>query len=338
MRAILLLLLISASLLLGGCCGFLSGMPVPPPMNLTFSTALDPSLSLYAVDKEGARTTAINSNDWFYPVQRGLPAGTIYTFRLLRPDGGVAVPANENFTALAAADEPKFQPGVQQYYGFPPGKYTIELVALDIPRMHGTVVARAKIEMVLPYNASEENIGLVEKNCSSLLPVRAGGMYPSMDAPGARTLSDCIRDLAIANSDAEFCKGITKYINDSIMYIDWCVGDYAVDKGDLALCSRRGRAVDRALCRAQITGDFQECLSFECDFYWSCDDQKAVCLANLGLMRKDAAICRMAIEGDYRNRCLGLVLLDKSYCNLLMANESRDSCISYISDMPPSLH
>ena len=308
-------------------------MPVPPPMNLTFSVALDPSLSLYAVDKDGTRAVAFNSNDYFYPVQRGLPAGTTYTFRLLRANGEVAVPANENFTALAAADEPKFQPGVQQYVGFPPGKYSVELVKLDLQRMHGTVVARAKIELALPYNASEENIGAISQNCSHLLPP-GNGIYPSMDAPGARAMSDCIRDLAIAKGDTEFCKGLTRYINDSIFYIDWCVGEVAVNKSDLALCARHARAVDVALCRAQILGDLQECLAFKCEFYWPCDDQRDVCLGNFNIMRNNVTICRMLKGDEVRNRCLGFALRDKTYCNLITVNESRDSCLEYIDDTP----
>jgi len=295
-------------------------------MNLTYSVALDPSLSLYAVDKDGTRITNSYSNDYFYPVQRGLPAGAIYTFRLLRPDGSMAVPANENFTALPPSQEPKFQLGVQQYQGFPPGKYTMELVKLDMQNMHGTVVARAKIAIVLPYDASGENIRLISQNCRQSLPP-GNSAYPSMDAPGARALSDCIRDLAIANSDTEICKGLTNYINGSVFYIDGCVGDYAVNKSDLVLCLKHSRAVDRAQCRAQILNDYHECESFECDFYWSCDDQKSVCLVNFGLSHGNATICSMAQNADYRGRCLALVLHDNSYCSQIMDNQSRASCM-----------
>ncbi|MFA6907254.1 MAG: hypothetical protein WC263_00325 [Candidatus Micrarchaeia archaeon] len=315
-----------SAFLLAGCCLFSEPAP-PPPMSLAFSTALDPSLSVYIVDKDGARIASTYSNDYFYPVQRGLPAGTAYTFRLLRANGEVAVPANENFTALGDADEPKFQLGVQQYQGLAPGKYTLELVKLDLASMRGTVAARAKIAVVLPYDASEENIGLISNNCSRLLPP-AGAAYPAVGAPEGRALYDCIRDLAIAGGDPEICKGLTKYINGSLPYIDGCVGDYAVGKGDLALCAKHGRAVDRALCRAQILGDYHECESFECDFYWACSDQQSVCLVNFGLAHANATICGMAQNGDYRNRCLGLVLHDASYCAQIMDNQSRASCFS----------
>jgi len=301
-------------------------------MNLTFSVALDPSLSLYAVDKDGARISSVNFGSWFYPVQRGLPPGTIYTFRLLDRYGSVVVPANENFTALAAADEPKFQFGVQQYQGFSQGKYTLELVKLDIQNMHGAVVARANISVVRPYSASEENIGVISKNCSALLPP-GNGAYASMDAPGARDLSDCIRDLAISQNDVEICKGISNYVNDSSIFgIDGCMGDYALNKSDLSLCAKRYRAIDRALCRAEVLDNYHECDAFECDIYWSCDQQREICLQNFAITDGNEALCRQVQDGDLRNRCLGMVLHDASYCSQITENESRSSCMGYTTD------
>jgi len=317
---------------LTGCCGLFSDTPIPPPMELTFSVALDPSLTLYAVDWDANRITSTDSNFRFYPVQRGLPAGTLYTFRLIYPNDEVAVPANENFTALPSSEEPNFQAGLQQYYGYPPGKYAIELVTIE--GSHGKIVARTFIRITRANETSPEDVRLVMQNCSHLLPP-GNSIFQSLDSSEAFALAICIRDMAIVQNNPEICKAVIPYFNEGMFISDACFEDYAVNKSDLSLCGKRERAVDKALCRAKITGDMQECLTFQCDFYWSCDDQRDVCLANFNILRNDVSICRMLKGDDMRNRCLGGALLDKSYCNQITANESRESCLRNIDEMPP---
>ena len=297
-------------------------------MNLTYSVALDPSVSIYIVDKDGTRVSSIDSNEWFYPVQRGFPNGTEYGFRLVKKSG--PVPVNEKFIALPPAQEPAFQHGIQQYHGFDPGKYTVELVRIE--GEHGTIVARTNISLTSKFAVSPEDGGLLAQNCSQHIPSDRG-MYPSMDAPGAMDMYGCIRDFAVAQNDPEFCKGITQYINNSFLFIDWCVGDYAVNKSDLPLCAKRERAVDRAICRAEILGDYQACNAFECDFYWSCDEQKDICLESFAMSHENDTVCLRVQDEEIRNQCLGLVLADESYCKLLKDAQSRDSCLQHARDV-----
>jgi hypothetical protein len=317
--------------LLMGCCGFTAPQPLPEPYNLSFSVALDPSVNVYAVDKRGNVISSIEHNEYFFPVQSGLPLGTVYTFRLLRQTGEIVVPANEKFTVTAESGRLKFEPGLQQYHNFPAGKYVIELVKLE--GSHGTIVARANITITSPFEAAPESMSIIEQNCSQFLPAK-NSTYPSMDFPGAASLYSCIGRIASATGDPEICKGIISYFKDGIILADWCIGDFAINKSDLSLCSKRGRAVDRASCRSEILNDWHECLGFECDIGWSCEEQKEICLQGFALSHKDAALCNMLKNDDYRNRCLGLVLLDKSYCNLISDSQSRSSCIRYIDDAP----
>jgi len=319
--------------LLYGCCGFSGPPPPPSPLNLTFSVALDPSVSVYAVDKTGNQTSYHPYFEYFFPVQRGLLAGTSYSFRLIRASTGeVVVPASYNYTAFPPGQGPPYESGTEQYYGFPPGKYTIELVKIE--GLRGIIVARSSLSIYSPTAPMQENKELIEKNCSQYAFNGTGSLFPSMDAPGAWNMQACIRDLAMAKNDTEICKGLPAFINNSAFYIDWCIGEYAINKSDLPLCETRGRAVDRALCRAEIQNDVQECFGFQCDFYWSCDDQQQICMQNFALSHKNMTLCNMVKNDDWRNRCLGLLLYDASYCNKIAENESRASCLEYVSHAP----
>jgi hypothetical protein len=253
----------------------------------------------------------------------------------MHPDGTIAAPVNENFTAAGPGNEPARELGIQQYHGFPIGKYAVELLTLEGSR--GTIVARANITLTSPVSATPELLGLIAQNCSKFLPDEGAGMFPSMEDPSARELSNCIKLLAIANNDTEICKGLTQYINNSVLYVDWCLGDYAVNKSDMSLCSKRERATDRAQCRAAILNDWHECPNIaDCDFYWSCEQQKDVCLQNFAISRGNETLCRQVQSEEYRNQCLGLVLGDASYCNMLQDAQAKSSCLGYVKNAPPS--
>ena len=321
-------LLIAFALVLSGCCGFAGNRAPLTPLNLTYSVALDPSVSFYIVDNSGARISSIDSDEWFYPVQRGLPNGTAYGFRLLKKGG--PVPVNEEFIALPAAQEPNFQVGAQQYHGFDPDKYTVELVRIE--GEHGTIVARTNITVTNRFAIAHDSLDAISKNCSQYMPA-GKGMYGSMEAQGARDLYGCIRDFAVSQGDMEICKGITTYINNSFWDIDGCIGDFAVNKSDLSLCEKRQRAVDRAICRAEILNSYEECSIMQCDFYWSCDQQKDICLQSFAMSHKNDALCLQISDEQIRIQCLGLVLADESYCNKLTDAQSRDSCLQYARHM-----
>ena len=254
-----------------------------------------------------------------------------------RIDGAVStyfewLPAGQYIVGRAGGSMHQVDSAIRAfYYGFDRDNYTVELVKIIGDR--GTIVARTNITVTSKFSSSHENLVAISQNCSRYLPP-GKGMYASMDVQGAMDMYGCIRDFAVAQGDLEICKGITAYINNSFIFIDWCVGDFAVNKSDLSICAKRERAVDRALCRAEILGDFQECLSFECDFFWSCDQQKEICLQNFAISHKNETLCRQVQDAEMRNRCLGLVLLDKSSCEQIRDNESRSSCLSYINNMP----
>ena len=334
MRAVLLASILCFSLIIG-CCGFSGPGPAPAPLNLTFSESLNPSYSVYAVDKNGNEASLHPYFEYFFPVQRRLPAGTAYSFRLIRSSTGeVVVPASYNYTAYPAGQGPPYESGTEQYHGFQPGEYTLELVKIE--GAHGYIVARSDISIYSPVSPMQETADLIAKNCSQYA-FKGGGFFPSMETPGAREMQACISDLAIAENDPEICKGISMYINNSMWDTDGCIGEFAVKSGNISTCSKRDRAVDKALCRAEILGDVQECYGFECDFYWSCEEQQQVCLQNFALSHRDVALCRQVQNDDMRNRCLGMVLYDASYCRDIKENESRASCLQYISNAPQNM-
>lgn len=322
-------LLLAVALVFHGCCGFGGNQARMEQIDLVFSVALDQSVSFYIVDNGGARISSIDSGEWFYPVQRGLPNGTVYGFRLTK-NGEPVNPVNEKFMALPAAQEPNFQAGAQQYHGFKPGKYVVELVKIEGER--GIIVARANITVTDRYSAAPESLDAMSQNCSQYMP-SGKAMYESMDEKGGMELYSCIRDFAVSQDDVEICKGITAYINNSFIFIDWCLGDFAVNKSDLSLCGKRERAVDRAGCRAEILGSYQECGTFECDFYWSCDQQRDICLQSFAMSHSDDALCSQIYDEQIRIQCLGLVLADESYCNMLKGQQARDSCLQYAQNM-----
>ena len=322
-------LLLAFALVFFGCCGFGGSQPPLVPLNLTFTAALDPSVSFYTVDNSGARISSIDSNEWFYPVQRGLPNGTVYGFRLMK-NGMPVNPVNEEFTALPTAQEPNFQAGAQQYHGFAPGKYTVELVKIGGDK--GIIVARTNITLTGRYSTSPESLDAVSKNCSQHMP-RGKAMYESMEAQGARDLYYCILHFAVSQNDPEICKAITTYVNNSFWDIDACVGEFAVNTSDLALCEQRDRAVDKAICRAEILNDYGECSSFQCDFYWSCDQQKDICLQSFAMSHNNDTLCLQISDEQIRIQCLGLVLADETYCKQLTDQQSRDSCLQHARSM-----
>ena len=185
----------------------------------------------------------------------------------------------------------------------------------------------------LASSMENENLALVAMNCSQYLP-RQNETYSSMDLEDTGELFSCIQNLAIQRNDMEICKATVKYFQDGFILSDWCLGGFAQNKSDLSLCGKRGRAVDRAICRSEILGNYQECFSMECDMFWSCDDQKEICIQSYALSHKNSTICNLLTNEEYRNQCLGLVLLDKSYCNKLADKKAMDSCNLYIDRMP----
>lgn len=321
------------SIAFAGCCGLLEGQQVPEPLNVTVSEALNPEYGVYAVNGTGARISAIYTGDWFYPVQKGLLPGTSYGFMLLAKNGTVVVPLNENFTAYALGSGPAYESGVHQYHGFQPGKYTILLVVISGSR--GTIVAKSNISTIPYTSASEKTLGLVGQNCSQFLP--EDGLYASTDSPNASSLVACVRDLALANNDTEICAAAYNYFSNGLWIYDSCIGDFAVNSNDTSLCEKRYRSLDRSLCRADILGDWRECLNMECDdtcFLESKERKTELCIQGYAISHGNDTVCHQLTDDQLLDQCLGLTLSDVSYCNKLLDNVSRESCVQEASRYP----
>lgn len=320
-------------LLLTGCCGlcgFISNQPLPP-LNVTISESLNPEYGVYVVDRSGKEITKLRQQEYFFPVQRGLPDGTAYGFRLLRADRSMAVSLNEQFISGPISNGLGYELGAQQFNDFPAGKYMVELVVIE--GQQGTIVARSDFTLFDPIVVPEESKNVLVENCSEYLP-KQGNYSLSKDEDG-RQLIDCASQLAAALNDTQVCRAVEPYFGGDMWARESCMVDMADKNGNLEYCGGLYRAVDRAICRAKRLNSGAECLNMnDCDFYWSCDEQKQVCLQNFALGAKDAALCRELKNDDYRNRCLGMVLLDKSYCEQVSDNESRASCIGYVDNSP----
>lgn len=320
-------------LLLTGCCGICSlSSPRLPPLNVTISESLNPTYGVYVVDRDGKEITKLRQQEYFYPVQRGLPDGTAYGFRLLRADRSMAVSLNEQFIAGAISNGLNHELGAQQFNDFPAGKYVVELVVID--GQQGTIVARADFTLFDPVVVPEESKNALVENCPEYLP-KSGNYSLSTDEKG-RQLLGCASQLAADLNDTAVCRAVESYFGGDMWARESCMVDMADKNGNIEYCAGLYRAVDRAICRAKRLNSGDECLNMnDCEFHWPCDEQKQICLQNFALGAKDAALCRELKNDDYRNRCLGMVLLDKSYCGRISDNESRVSCIRYIDDMPP---
>lgn len=302
------LLFLALPILLFGCCGLHLGPETPPPpYNITISESLDPSVKLYVVDKNANQVAKIADDVWFYPVERGLPEGTHYGFRLLDPKGRVAVPVNENFTAEAPGREKTSEIGVQQYHGFPPGEYIVELVVLQ--GGHGTIVARANITVFSPSAEAAESAQELRLNCSASLPKNN---YSNRDEPGAQALQDCAARLAAARDDLGVCKALNPYFSNGtgLWVSDSCVSSLADLTGNMEYCSELYRLTDRGNCRARLLNDTSECTRLVCDsscLYFSLDDQIDICLQGYAITKRDASVCPMIKRDDYREQCLDII-------------------------------
>ncbi|MFA5077037.1 MAG: hypothetical protein WC488_01280 [Candidatus Micrarchaeia archaeon] len=303
-----LFLIAMLSVFLLGCCGLHFGPETPSaPYNITLSESLNPSLRVYAVDKNANHVARIADDVWFYPVERGLPEGTVYAFRLLDPKGGVAVPVNENFTAEAPGREKTSEIGVQQYHGFPPGNYTIELVVLQ--NGHGTIVAKANITVFSPSMEAAESARELKLNCSAFLPK---DNYSKRDEPGAQALQDCAARLAAARSDLGICKALDPYYSngEGLWVSDSCISNLADLTGNVDYCSELYRLTDRGNCHARLLNDTGECTRMVCDsscIYFSLDDQIDLCLQGYAITKRDASVCPMIKREDYRTQCVEII-------------------------------
>lgn len=309
MRMFFLVMLL---ILLFGCCG-LHFWPETPsaPYNITISESLNPSLRLYIVDKNGNQVAKIADDVWFYPVERGLTEGTVYSFRLLGPKGDVVVPVNENFTAEAQGREKTFEIGVQQYHGFPPGNYVVELIVLQ--GGHGTIVARANLTVFSPSMESAESARELGQNCSAFLPK---GSYSKQDEPGAQALKDCAARLAAAKGDIGICKALNPYFSngEGLWASDSCVSSLADLTGNVGYCGELYRLTDRGNCRARLLNDTSECTRMICDsscIYFSLDDQIDICLQGYAITKHDISVCPKIKREDYRKQCVDIVNKEK---------------------------
>jgi hypothetical protein len=290
-------------MLLAGCVG---DEPVPPPLNLNLSESPDPSAEVYVVGQDGSRITSTDSNQWFYPVQKGLPQGTSYGFRLLRADGSMAAPVNENFTAQSPEKAVK-ELGVQQYQGFPVGNYVVELV--EIQGDNGLVRARTNLTIHTAASLTGDAIAPIRENCSAFI---AAAPYESRDAVNARSLYDCTRDLAIAIRDPNVCFGLNSFFTSdiSVFWVTDCRTDYAMKVGDAAMCDESSMPKGRGFCRAMVANDSSECMRITCDFSCtveSIEDQQDLCILWYGTAKADNSVCPMVRNEKYREQCLSIV-------------------------------
>lgn len=300
--------LVTLLILSFGCCGLHFGPETPSaPYNITISESLNPSVRLYVVDKNNNQAARIADDVWFYPVERGLPEGTVYGFRVLDSKGGVVVPVNENFTAEAPGREKTFEIGVQQYHGFPPGSYVVELVVLQ--NGHGTITTRANLTVFSPSAESAASAQELERNCSAFLPK---GSYSKRDEQGAQGLQDCAARLAAANSDLGICKALNPYFSngEGLWASDSCISTLADLTSDVGYCGELYRLTDRGNCRARLLNDTSECTGMVCDsscIYFPLGDQIDICLQGYAITKHDISVCPMIKRDDYRKQCIDIV-------------------------------
>lgn len=83
---------------------FLNGLvpsTQPPGLNLSVSENISSGVNVFVLDQLRNVIKSVETNERFFPQQKGLPEGTVYGFRVVDKEGDVSLPVYETFTANA---------------------------------------------------------------------------------------------------------------------------------------------------------------------------------------------------------------------------------------------
>lgn len=215
----------------------------PPGLKLNISENISPDVNVFVLDQFRKGITSIETNDEFFPQQKGLAEGTVYGFRVIDEKGEVSMPVYETFIANSP-DWEGWETGKRYYHGLRPSNYIIEL--LVIKNGIGTVTARTNLSSFSLYAQRAELEKLILDNCSSLMT------EPLVDRDGwsrESKIATCVTKIAVEQGNIDVCNLLFKLFNAT--NTDDCIRDYAITMGDTSICDLTGMPKSRGFCKAK---------------------------------------------------------------------------------------
>ncbi len=267
----------------------------PSGLNFIISENISPNVDVFVLDQFGKRITSVETNDDFFPQQKGLDEGTVYGFRVIDDRGNVSMPVYETFIANAP-DWTGWETGKRYYRGLRPSNYIIEL--LVIKNGIGTITARTNLSSFNSYLQGLELEKTIIDNCSHLMN------EPLVDIDGFPRdvkMARCVAKIGVERKSIDPCNLLFKLFN--VTNSDECIASYAITTGDASVCDHNSMPKSRGFCKARATKDWTECRKISCDI--SCameglDIQQDFCIQWYAIENRNANLCN-EIKGTAYN-------------------------------------
>lgn len=268
--------------------------PLPPGIELNISENLSSEASIFILDQFGELINSIETNEDFFPQQKGLSAGTIYGFRVINEKGELAMPVYETFTAKEP-DSKGWEIGRRYYRSLSPGNYTIEL--LIIKNGEGIITARINFSSFSLDAQNQELEKKIRDNCSYLLN------EPLVDVNGESResrITKCTARIGIEAERLYACNLLFKIFN--ITNYDSCLIDYALATNNISICEGASMPKSRGFCKAKASKDWTECRKVSCDL--SCaqeglETQQDLCIQWYAIETRNVNLCNELKSSDY---------------------------------------
>jgi len=266
----------------------------PNGFELNISESIQPNVKIYILDDNKNIMSVIDENEFFFIQQRGLPLGTVYSFRVVSERGEVLKPVYETHTARG--DD--WVEANHYYLQIRPGNQTIEV--LTINGKEGVVVARTNI---LVFNFES----MVMDKCSNLTN------EPIVDADGwsrESKIGKCISTIAAEFGKANVCSKLRLFNDTGVIYED-CIRNYAITTSDISACELLGMPKSRGFCKAKVTKDWTECRKISCDISCSMEGletQQDLCIQWYAIENRNESLCNEIKSTSYNMKeiCLNL--------------------------------
>ncbi len=282
-------------------------IPHAPPsgLELSISENISPDVNVFVLDQFRKVITSIETNDDFFPQQKGLDEGTVYGFRVIDDKGDVSMPVYETFIANAP-DWTGWETGKRYYHGLRPSNYTIEL--LVIKNGTGTITARTNLSSFSSYLQRAELEKTIMDNCSHLMA------EPIVDIDGwsrESKIGKCAAKVGIELGSVDACNTLFKLFNDTGVGFGECIINYAIITRDTSVCDNAGMPKSRGFCKAKVTGDWTECRKVSCDISCSMEKletQQDLCILWYATENRNSTLCNEIKSTEYNMKeiCLNM--------------------------------
>jgi len=287
---------------------FLRGLSYAPPLglNLSISENISPNVDIFVLDQFRKTITAIETNDDFFPQQKGLEEGTVYGFRVIDEKGDVSMSVYETFIANGP-DWTGWEIGRRYYHGLRPSNYTVELIV--IKNDMGIITARTNLSSFNLYEQRAEFERIIINKCGNLTN------EPLVDVDGwsrESKIGKCAANVAVEQKDIYACDVLFKLFNDTGVQSGECIINYAIITGNTSICDHAGMPKSRGFCKAKVTGDWTECRKVSCDIsckFESLEIQQDRCILWYALEKGNATLCNeiKSDADDMKEECLKLI-------------------------------